>query len=80
MSNSNSVTKNSALVTEEEEEASLSLSLSLSLSHTHTHTHNVHLMYISMYRIWISIILGAFLRMSMIRILTYEYGTNGKYG
>ena len=29
---------------------------------------------------WISIILGAISRMSMIQIFTYEYGTNGKYG
>ena len=28
----------------------------------------------------ISIILGAISRMSMIRIFTYEYDTNGKYG
>ena len=29
---------------------------------------------------WISIILGAIAHMSMIRIFTYEYDTNGKYG
>ena len=55
-------------------------SLSLSLTHTHTQTHYVHIMYISIYHVWISIILDAFSRMSMIRILVYEYGTNGTYG
>ena len=52
----------------------------LSLDHTHTHTHYVHRMYISMYHIWISIILGAFSRMSMIQILAYDHGMNGTYG
>ena len=72
MANSNSVTKNAAIVTTEEEEASLSL------SHTHTQT-NTQTMYTVCIYLFVTYgfqsYFGAFSHMSI-----YEYGTNGKYG
>ena len=59
----------------------LSLSLSLSLRMTHTMYTICIIIYVyTMYRVWVSIILRAFSRMSMILILAFEYDTNDSYG